>query len=84
MRKTTDNPKVFSSEQHFQEIYTSSLENYPRSMSRVARLYKKLDRIFKEYICCIDEEMFRYAYECGYAAALQSRNAEDKHGQIEK
>lgn len=84
MGKTTDNPKVFSNEEDFLEVYANCLENRPRSMSRAAGLYKRLDRIFKEYICCIDEEMFRYAYECGYAAALQSRNAEDKHGQIEK
>ena len=71
MGKLIGKTKVFSSEEEFQEIYTSCLEDHPRSMSRAAGLYKRLDRLFKNYICCIEEEMFRYAYECGYEAGVQ-------------
>lgn len=59
---------VFPDEENFNKIYDECLENVPQASETVRNSYEELGSWFEEYISAIQENTFRYAYECGYAA----------------
>ena len=66
-----DRGGVFSSEEEFQRIYGECLENQPQATEAIRSSYKGMHETFQDYLCAIEEHMFRYAYQCGYEAALK-------------
>ena len=62
---------AFSSEDEFQRIYEECLENEPLATEAVRSSYKGMQETFENYLCAIEEHMFRYAYQCGYETALK-------------
>lgn len=62
---------AFSSEEEFEEIYEKSLENKPMVSCGVQDNYEGMHRMFEDYLASVQEDMFRYAYQCGYEAALK-------------
>lgn len=61
---------VFPNEEVFQEIYSECLENQPQASEAVRNSYKGMIEAFDEYLNATQENMFRYAYQCGYKAAV--------------
>ncbi len=61
---------VFPNEEKFQRIYEECLENQPQASETVRSSYKRMGGLFDEYLCAVQEDMFRYAYQCGYEAAV--------------
>lgn len=62
--------RIFQNEETFQKIYLECLESIPQATETIKKSYKEMGRIFDEYIADTEECMFRYAYECGYRAAM--------------
>ena len=62
---------VFFTEEEFQRIYEECLENKPQAPETVRNGYDRMNSAFEEYLCAVEEDMFRYAYQCGYEAALK-------------
>ncbi|MCD8068489.1 MAG: hypothetical protein LUE87_06340 [Lachnospiraceae bacterium] len=58
--------KIFPNEEFFQKIYSKYLENEPSASKAVRDSYKGMHNYFEEYLVAIQEDMFRYAYKCGY------------------
>ena len=61
----------FSSEEEFQRIYEECLEDKPQAPETVRNGYDRMNSAFEEYLCTVEEDVFRYAYQCGYEAALK-------------
>ena len=64
--------EVFPDEETFQRIYSACLENcaVPTSVA-VQNSYRDMNELFNSYLEAIQEQMFRYAYQCGFEAALK-------------
>lgn len=62
--------RVFPDEETFQKIYEECCEREPGTSDAVKSSYKKLSYLFDEYLGAIQEHKFRYAYQCGYEAAM--------------
>ena len=60
---------VFPDEATFQRIYEECLENEPQASQKTRGSYDKMQTWFEEYVCAIQEDAVRYAYQCGYEAA---------------
>lgn len=69
--KTSENYRggVFPDEASFQRIYEECLENGSQVSQKTRDSYDKMQTWFEEYVCAIQEDTFRYAYQCGYEAA---------------
>ena len=67
-------PEIFSDEEAFQRIFGECLENntFPTSEA-VVNYYQEMNGLFNKYLEAIQENMFRYAYQCGFNAALEAR-----------
>ena len=61
---------VFPNEETFQRIYEEGLENQPQASEAVRSSYNRMNGVFNEYLSAVQEDMFRYAYQCGYEAAV--------------
>lgn len=61
---------VFPNEKVFEKIYYECLENQPQASEAVRSSYRGMIDAFEEYLNATQEDMFRYAYQCGYKAAL--------------
>ena len=66
-----DRGGVFSSEEEFQRIYSECLENEPQASETVRNSYQGMHDVFGDYLAAVQEDVFRYAYQCGYKAALK-------------
>lgn len=64
---TTQN--IFDCEETFNKIYNECLENAPQASQKTRDAYNELQTWFEEYLCAVQEDTFRYAYQCGYEAA---------------
>lgn len=70
--KLTENVReIFPDEETFQRIYGECMENEPQASEKIRTGYRKMDEWFELYLCAVQEEMFRYAYQCGYEAGLR-------------
>lgn len=67
MRKTGE----FSSEKEFQKVYAETVEQWPDANEEIRSNYKSMREFFEKYIDALDERTFRYAYQCGYKAAME-------------
>ena len=63
---------VFSNEKTFEEIYSECTENQPQASEAVRRNYRGMIEAFDEYLVAANEHMFRYAYQCGFEAAVEA------------
>lgn len=61
---------VFPSEEAFQEIYCECLDNDLAAPEAVVSGYRTMRNAFDEYLGATQEYIFRYAYQCGYEAAV--------------
>lgn len=66
---------IFPNEETFQKIYEECIEHEPCVTSAVTDSYKGMGNMFQEYLDAVQEHMFRYAYQCGYEAAMESMKA---------
>lgn len=63
---------VFPDEETFQKIYEECLENDEGGASEaVGNSYQKMKASFDDYLSKYHEDAFRYAYQCGYEAAMK-------------
>jgi len=60
--------KAFPDEETFRRIYEKSVEAMPYATRAVRNNHRKMERAFDKYLAAIQENMFRYAYQCGYEA----------------
>ena len=63
---------VFPNEETFEEFYSECIENQPQASEAVRRNYRGLLKAFEEYLNAAQEDMFRYAYQCGFEAAVEA------------
>lgn len=63
---------AFPDEGTYQKIYDECMENMPQATEVVRNSYEDMRRALDEYISAISEGMFRYAYQCGYEAAVKT------------
>lgn len=61
---------IFQNEEIFQKIYLESLESIPQATEAIKKSYTEIGNVFNKYVEATEEWMFRYAYECGYRAAM--------------
>ena len=66
MRKS----EVFASKEEFERIYSEFLDERPSADNIVMKRYNAIQRALNDYLSVYEEDTFRYAYECGYKAAL--------------
>lgn len=71
----------FSREEEFEKIYADCLEKREDGPDKVAEQYKIMVRAFEKYIAAYNDDVFRYAYCCGYSAA---KNEGERSGWITK
>lgn len=70
---TTNSYEVFPDEETFQEIFSKCLEDHPAPTSESVKIiYQEMNDAFIKYLEAIQENTFRYAYQCGFRAALDS------------
>lgn len=62
--------QIFPNEETFDRIYSECLENQPQATA-IKDSCKHMNTYFEEYLDSVEEWMFRYAYQCGYEAALR-------------
>ncbi len=71
-RRNGNSINVFPDEETFQKIYGECLEkNIPPACEAVQNNYHDMNESFNAYLESIQEHMFRYAYQCGFEAALK-------------
>ena len=66
-----NNMQAFPDEETFQKIYDECLDNAPFVSDEVLHAQEKLSDWFEVYVGALDEYTFRYAYQCGYSAAME-------------
>lgn len=64
---------VFPNEETFQRIYDECLDDMPMASEAVQNSYKGMGKIFEQYLGHFQEDIFRYAYQCGYKAAMKKQ-----------
>lgn len=66
-------PDPFPDEEVFQKIYCECLEKdaIPASAA-IQDSYRNMSSLFNKYLETIQENTFRYAYRCGFRAALNA------------
>ena len=57
---------VFPNEETFNKIYERYLESQPQASESVRNAYNKMGEWFELYLCYVQEDLFRHAYQCGY------------------
>ena len=71
-RRNGNSINVFPDEETFQKIYGECLEkSAPPACEAVQNSYHCMNELFNTYLEAIQEHMFRYAYQCGFEAALK-------------
>ena len=65
------NMQAFPDEGKFKEIYADCLDNAPFASDEILEAHEKMKEWFNTYIAASDEYTFRYAYQCGYEAAIR-------------
>lgn len=70
---------VFPNEEVFDKIYEECSENAPYVPDAVRESYAKMRNSFEEYLCALEEYMFRYAYEFGYKAGMEAAFGKNGH-----
>lgn len=63
---------AFPDEETFQNVYEVCLENVPMATETIKKSYEEMRRALDKYISATEESMFRYAYQCGYDAAMKT------------
>jgi len=63
---------VFPNGETFQKIYEECLEDEPCVALSVTDSYKAMKSAFDEYLGATQKHMFRFAYQCGYEAAMKA------------
>lgn len=63
--------KPFENEEEFQRIYGICDENSPGATEEIIKHREMMEGAFDNYISAIEENAFRYAYECGWNAAMK-------------
>ncbi len=66
-----NNMQAFPDEKTFQKIYDECLDNATFVSDEVIEAREKLEEWFDVYVSALDEYTFRYAYQCGYEAAME-------------
>ena len=61
---------VFPNEEVFREIYGECIENQQQASKDVRDSYSRMNDEFENYLNAVQEDMFRYAYQSGYEAAV--------------
>lgn len=59
-------------EKEFDRIYSEFLENEYSASESVRGAYSSMDDAFEEYLCAIQEDVFRKAFEYGYAKGIEA------------
>ncbi len=67
----TNNMQAFTDEETFRQIYADCLDNAPFASDEIFEAHEKMKEWFNAYIAASDEYTFRYAYQCGYEAAMK-------------
>ncbi|MEZ3506866.1 MAG: hypothetical protein K1W10_07990 [Lachnospiraceae bacterium] len=67
--------EIFPDEETFRKVYEECMERSTAGSDAVKDGYKKLSGAFEDYLYAEQERTFRYAYQCGYEAALQREEA---------
>lgn len=62
---------IFPNEETFQRIYSECLENAPAASEATQQGYRDMRDATEEYLLAVQEDTFRYAYQCGYEAAIK-------------
>jgi hypothetical protein len=65
--------EIFPSEEIFQETYSKCLDKMPQATEAIISSYAEMSNMFDEYLEATEEWVFRYAYQCGYEAALRGK-----------
>lgn len=66
--------ELFPDEGTFLRIYSEHMEKEPQASEKTRSAYQEVTDRFDWYLDAVLEDMFRYAYQCGYEAAAKSRN----------
>lgn len=67
-----NNMQAFPDEETFQKIYENCLDNAPFVSDEILEAHTKMEEWFETYISALDRYTFRYAYQCGYEAAMKA------------
>ncbi len=62
----------FQNEEEFQRIYGECLEHEVCASRAVNDSYKSMCEAFERYLSATREDMFRFAYQCGYEAGRKA------------
>lgn len=62
--------KIFPDEEAFQKIYFDCLDREQAVSETVTISYKAMRNAFDGYLGAMQEDTFRFAYQCGYEAAM--------------
>ena len=69
---------LFADDDAFQKLFADCLEaNAAPTSKAIENSYRSMIKLFNEYLEAIQENMFRYAYQCGFKAALKKRMDKD-------
>lgn len=62
---------IFPDKETFDEIYKECWENQPPASKEVMDAYQGMQEAFETYLCAVEKDWFRYAYQCGYEAGIK-------------
>ncbi len=62
--------QIFPDKASFDRAYENFLETSPQATEALRKAYSDMYDSFENYLAAYQECAFRYAYECGYKAAL--------------
>lgn len=69
----TNYDEIFPDEETFQKIFSECLETKAAPPSEAINCYyHQMADLFVKYLEATQENMFRYAYQCGFMAALKA------------
>lgn len=75
-------PAPFASEEEFQKVYEECLEDSPQATPAIKKWYNLMGQSFDEYLAAYNESNFRYAYECGWNAAINAMKENQNEGDV--
>ncbi len=63
--------KAFTNEAEFEEKYERFLGDLPQAGEEIRDGHARMESSFRDYLDAFEKWVFRHAYECGYAAAME-------------
>ncbi len=66
--------KMLNDDGVFNKIYSECMEDAPQAPKEIKDAFSAMHDAFEEYLCAIGEYNFRYAYQCGYKAAMREKS----------